>query len=66
MTNICDIIKKGPSHRLEISNPDVDTLRMADLNTDDEDTVSNKMRQYEHKIDSLMNEVGTLKNEVII
>ena len=37
---------------------------MADLNTDDEDAVSNKMRHYEHKIDSLMNEVGTLKNEV--
>lgn len=38
---------------------------MEDLSTDEEDRVHNVMRGYEHKIDNLMSEVGTLKNEVV-
>ncbi|XP_052789753.1 outer dense fiber protein 2-like isoform X5 [Mya arenaria] len=55
--------KRGPTHRLEIHTPR-DTLRMEDLSTDEEDRVHNEMRQYENKIENLMSEVGTLKNEV--
>ncbi|XP_052789750.1 outer dense fiber protein 2-like isoform X2 [Mya arenaria] len=54
---------QGPTHRLEIHTPR-DTLRMEDLSTDEEDRVHNEMRQYENKIENLMSEVGTLKNEV--
>ena len=39
-------------------------MRLSDLSTDDEDRLGTQMRQYEKKIDSLMTEVGTLKNEV--
>jgi len=39
-------------------------LRLSDLSTDEEDAVYCKMKEYEKKIDSLMNVVGTLKNEV--
>jgi len=42
-----------------------DQLRMEDLDTDEEDRIHNEMRGYEHKIDNLMTEVGTLKNEVV-
>ena len=38
---------------------------MSDLSTDEEDQVLGHMKGYEHKIDNLMNEVGTLKNEVL-
>jgi len=38
---------------------------MEDLDTDEEDRIHNEMRGYEHKIDNLMTEVGTLKNEVV-
>ena len=38
---------------------------MGDLSTDEEDQVLGQMKGYEHKIDNLMNEVGTLKNEVL-
>ncbi|CAH1785379.1 unnamed protein product [Owenia fusiformis] len=59
---------QGPSHRLEISGPQDDmihsTLRRSELSTDEEDRVQGHMRGYEKKIDSLMTEVGTLKNEV--
>ena len=60
---------QGANHRLEISNPQdaetiQNTLRLSDLSTDDEDRVHNTMRQYEKKIDGLMTEVGSLKNEV--
>ena len=61
---------QGPSHRLEISGQrDRDCspttrMRMAELDTDDEDKVSHKARSYEKKIDSLMSEVGSLRNEV--
>ena len=38
--------------------------RLYELSTDEEDEVTSKMKKYERKIDELMNEVGTLKNEV--
>lgn len=38
---------------------------MSDLSTDEEDHILGQMKGYEHKIDNLMNEVGTLKNEVL-
>ncbi len=34
------------------------------MSTDDEDKVNAQMKNYEHKIEDLMNEVGTLKSEV--
>jgi phage host-nuclease inhibitor protein Gam len=37
---------------------------MEDLSTDEEDRVHSEMRNYENKIENLMAEVGTLKNEV--
>uniref|UniRef100_A0ACB8F042 Uncharacterized protein n=1 Tax=Sphaerodactylus townsendi TaxID=933632 RepID=A0ACB8F042_9SAUR len=59
---------EGPTHRLEITPPDSDkllsVLRLSDLSTEEEDTIHSKMNKYEKKIDSLMNVVGTLKNEV--
>ena len=55
---------QGPTHRLEIHTPR-DALRMEDLSTDEEDRVHSEMRQYENKIENLMSEVGTLKNEVL-
>lgn len=53
-------IFQGPTHRLEINHAN----RVEDLSTDEEDRVHDQMRGYEKKIDSLMSEVGTLKNEV--
>uniref|UniRef100_A0A8D0DMB8 Outer dense fiber protein 2 n=1 Tax=Salvator merianae TaxID=96440 RepID=A0A8D0DMB8_SALMN len=59
---------EGPTHRLEITPPDseklLSVLRLSDLSTDEEDAIHCKMNKYEKKIDSLMNVVGTLKNEV--
>ncbi len=62
---------QGASHRLEIATPqDAEAvqanLHLSDLSTDDEDRVGSQMRTYEKKIDSLMTEVGTLKNEVLL
>ncbi|XP_009707961.1 PREDICTED: outer dense fiber protein 2 isoform X1 [Cariama cristata] len=58
---------EGPTHRLEITPPDsekmLSVLRLSGLSTDEEDAVYCKMNEYEKKIDSLMNVVGTLKNE---
>ncbi|XP_070614882.1 outer dense fiber protein 2 isoform X4 [Erythrolamprus reginae] len=58
---------EGPTHRLEITPPDSDkllsVLRLSDLSTDEEDAIHCKMNKYEKKIDSLLNVVGTLKNE---
>ncbi|XP_027637661.1 outer dense fiber protein 2 isoform X2 [Falco peregrinus] len=49
---------EGPTHRLEIVPPDsekmLSVLRLSDLSTDEEDA---------EKIDSLINVVGTMKNE---
>uniref|UniRef100_V9KBV6 Outer dense fiber protein 2 n=1 Tax=Callorhinchus milii TaxID=7868 RepID=V9KBV6_CALMI len=59
---------EGPTHRLEITPLDGEklhsTLHLSDLSTEEEDAVHEKMNQYEKKIRSLMNEVGTLKNEI--
>ena len=58
---------QGQSHRLEIVPHDDVGVRggkMYELSTDEEDEVTNKMKKYERKIDELMNEVGTLRNEV--
>ncbi|KAM6431040.1 outer dense fiber protein 2 [Liasis olivaceus] len=59
---------EGPTHRLEITPPDseklLSVLRLSDLSTDEEDAIHCKMNKYEKKIDSLLNVVGTLKNEV--
>uniref|UniRef100_A0A674KBX8 Outer dense fiber protein 2 n=1 Tax=Terrapene triunguis TaxID=2587831 RepID=A0A674KBX8_9SAUR len=61
---------EGPTHRLEITPPDseklLSVLRLSDLSTDEEDAIHSKMNKYEKKIDSLMNVVGTLKNEAKI
>uniref|UniRef100_A0A7M4DYG2 Outer dense fiber protein 2 n=1 Tax=Crocodylus porosus TaxID=8502 RepID=A0A7M4DYG2_CROPO len=58
---------EGPTHRLEITPPDseklLSVLRLSDLSTDEEDAIHSKMNKYEKRIDSLMNVVGTLKNE---
>ncbi|XP_019331358.1 outer dense fiber protein 2 isoform X1 [Alligator mississippiensis] len=58
---------EGPTHRLEITPPDseklLSVLRLSDLSTDEEDAIHGKMNKYEKRIDSLMNVVGTLKNE---
>ncbi|XP_075434706.1 outer dense fiber protein 2 isoform X4 [Ascaphus truei] len=59
---------EGLTHRLEITPPNTEkmfsALRLSDLSTDEEETMRGKMRCYEKKIDNLMSEVGTLKNEV--
>lgn len=39
-------------------------LRIEDLSTDEEDALHGRINQYEKKIDSLMTEVSSLKNEV--
>ena len=59
---------QGPAHRLEIAGPEYDShqsaMKLSELSTDDEDHVHSHMKQYEKKIDRLMNEVGHLKSEV--
>ncbi|XP_063792584.1 outer dense fiber protein 2 isoform X4 [Pseudophryne corroboree] len=59
---------EGLTHRLEITPPDMEkmmsALRMSDLSTDEEELMRSKINSYEKKINSLMCEVGTLKNEV--
>ncbi|XP_057216283.1 outer dense fiber protein 2 isoform X1 [Triplophysa rosa] len=60
---------EGHSHRLEItplSEPErsQSPLRIEDLSTDEEDALHGRINQYEKKIDSLMTEVSSLKNEV--
>ncbi|KAK7491643.1 hypothetical protein BaRGS_00017096 [Batillaria attramentaria] len=52
---------KGPTHRLELHGRSPDR---GDLSTDEEDAVHGQVRQYEDKIDTLMSQVGTLRNEV--
>ncbi|MBN3297603.1 ODFP2 protein, partial [Amia calva] len=57
---------EGPTHRLEITpaaEPDPSALQLADLSTDEEETLHGRINQYERKIDSLMTEVGSLKGE---
>lgn len=60
---------KGPTHRLEVTpllqpNPSPGPLRPEDLSTDEEEMLHGRISQYERKIDSLMSEVSSLKNEV--
>ncbi|MGH0191742.1 UNVERIFIED_CONTAM: hypothetical protein FKN15_072536 [Acipenser sinensis] len=59
---------EGPTHRLEITpandDPAPSALRLSDLSTDEEDAVHGRMQRYEKKIDSLMNQVGSLKSQV--
>uniref|UniRef100_A0A6G1RV02 Outer dense fiber protein 2 n=1 Tax=Hypotaenidia okinawae TaxID=2861861 RepID=A0A6G1RV02_9GRUI len=58
---------EGPTHRLEITPSDSEkmfpVLHLSDLSTDEEDALFCKINKYEKKIGSLMNVVGTLKNE---
>ncbi|XP_050389972.1 outer dense fiber protein 2 isoform X4 [Patella vulgata] len=54
---------QGPTYRLEIPTGQ-DRDQSNELSTDEEDKVHGQMRSYEKKIDGLMSEVGTLKNEV--
>ncbi|XP_078082353.1 outer dense fiber protein 2 isoform X3 [Mustelus asterias] len=69
-TSVRDVGYKweGPTHRLDITPVDVEkfhsTLHLSDLSTDDEEAVHGKMNEYEKKIDCLMNQVGSLKNEI--
>ncbi|XP_038637482.1 outer dense fiber protein 2 isoform X4 [Scyliorhinus canicula] len=60
---------EGPTHRLDITPVDTaekfhSTLHLSDLSTDEEEAVHGKMNEYEKKIDCLMNQVGSLKNEI--
>ncbi|EDO38179.1 predicted protein [Nematostella vectensis] len=56
---------ENESHRLDISPPSRNgAMNMDELSTSEEELVHGKMRNYEKKISSLMNEVGTLKNEM--
>lgn len=63
---------KGPTHRLEITPPlckpepehSQSVLRLADLTSEEEEGLHGRISQYERKIDSLLTEVSSLKNEV--
>ena len=63
---------KGPTHRLEITpllpdpepEPPQSVLRLADLTSEEEEGLHGRISQYERKIDSLLSEVSSLKNEV--
>ncbi|CAG5119721.1 unnamed protein product [Candidula unifasciata] len=43
---------------------EVNHVRNSDLSTDEEEKIGGEVRKYEKKINNLMNEVGTLRNEV--
>lgn len=45
-------------------DPSHSALRLEDLSTDEEEALHGRINQYERKIDSLMTEVSSLKNEV--
>ena len=63
---------QGPTHRLEITpqlpEPEPErsqsALRLADLTSEEEEGLHGRISQYERKIDRLLTEVGSLKNEV--
>uniref|UniRef100_A0A9J8BM32 Outer dense fiber protein 2 n=1 Tax=Cyprinus carpio carpio TaxID=630221 RepID=A0A9J8BM32_CYPCA len=62
---------EGPSHCLEITPPQEpersqSPLRIEDLSTDEEEALHGRISQYERKIDSLMTEVSSLKNEQLL
>lgn len=50
---------QSPTRRVEMEQP-----HGSDPSTDEEEVVQGKERQYEERIHNLMNQVGTLKNEV--
>ncbi|CAH1272525.1 ODF2L [Branchiostoma lanceolatum] len=54
---------EGDSARLEINPADRSALRRSDLEGDADDVRGADARQYEKRIDSLMTEMGTLRNE---
>ncbi|XP_059166432.1 outer dense fiber protein 2-like isoform X2 [Physella acuta] len=49
---------QGAGSKLEVNH-----LRSSDLSTDDEERAGHEVRKYEKKINNLLNEVGSLKNE---
>ncbi|KAA8584665.1 hypothetical protein FQN60_008450 [Etheostoma spectabile] len=61
---------QGPTHCLEITpplpdpEPEQSALRLADLTSEEEEGLHGQISQYERKIDSLLTEVSSLKNEV--
>uniref|UniRef100_A0A665VUC8 Outer dense fiber protein 2 n=1 Tax=Echeneis naucrates TaxID=173247 RepID=A0A665VUC8_ECHNA len=63
---------EGPMHRLEITPPvpgpepkhSYSALRLSDLMSEEEEGLHGRISQYERKIDSLLTEVNSLKNEV--
>ncbi|XP_034565746.1 outer dense fiber protein 2 [Notolabrus celidotus] len=65
---------EGPTHCLEISPPQPEpepelelsqsALRLADLTSEEEEGLHGRINDYERKIDTLMTEVSSLKNEV--
>ncbi|XP_061567004.1 outer dense fiber protein 2 isoform X2 [Cololabis saira] len=63
---------EGPTHFVEItpplSKPEHEhcpsALRLADLTSEEEEDMQGRIGQYEKKIESLLTEIGTLKNEV--
>ncbi|XP_040013918.1 outer dense fiber protein 2 isoform X2 [Xiphias gladius] len=65
---------EGHMHRLEITPPlpkpepehSHSALRLADLTSEDEERLHERINQYERKIDSLLTEVSSLKNEVAL
>ncbi|XP_058709807.1 outer dense fiber protein 2 isoform X1 [Poecile atricapillus] len=60
--------EESAERREATSNPESErmqsVLRLSDLSTDDDDPACCKINKYEKKLDSLMNMVGTLKQEV--
>ncbi|KAM8828132.1 outer dense fiber protein 2 isoform 2-T4 [Spinachia spinachia] len=63
---------EGPTHCLEIAQPlpepgperSQSVLRLADLTSEEEEGLHGRISQYEMKVDSLLTEVSSLKNEV--
>ncbi|KAK0045163.1 outer dense fiber protein 2-like isoform X2, partial [Biomphalaria pfeifferi] len=52
---------QGANQKLEVGH-----LRSSDLSTDEEERAGGEVRCYEKKINTLLNEVGSLKNEVVL
>jgi len=60
---------EGPHHRLEINQPSYSpkknrSLRVSDLSTSEDEETGYKENMYEEKINTLMDEVGVLRNEL--
>ncbi|XP_037835212.1 outer dense fiber protein 2 [Kryptolebias marmoratus] len=63
---------EGPTHRLEITpplpepepEPTRSALRLSELTSEEDEGLQGRISQYERKINSLMTEVSSLKNEV--